>query len=188
MNLNKQIKKYRTREQLSQEELAEKLYVSRQTISNWENEKSYPDIHNLLLMSVLFNVSLDDLVKGDVEIMKNEVKNAQLNNWAIAMGVSAFFGAISIGPIMTYLGAKGLLLSLALFGYSWYSANKIEKIKKNHHLKSFKEILAFLEGRNLSEEEKIKSKKNDKYLTVLIVILSAVISGALAWLSLSIFD
>ncbi|WP_407946511.1 helix-turn-helix transcriptional regulator [Planococcus antarcticus] len=64
MNLSKQIKKYRTREQLSQEELAEKLYISRQTISNWENERSYPDIHNLLLMSVLFAVSLDDLVKG----------------------------------------------------------------------------------------------------------------------------
>ncbi|MEG0386668.1 MAG: helix-turn-helix transcriptional regulator, partial [Solibacillus sp.] len=74
MNLSNQIKKYRTREQFSQEELAEKLYVSRQTISNWENERSYPDIHNLLLMSVLFNVSLDDLVKGDIEIMRNELQ------------------------------------------------------------------------------------------------------------------
>ena len=43
------------------------MFVSRQTISNWENNKSYPDIHNLLMMCNLFNVSLDDLVKGDVE-------------------------------------------------------------------------------------------------------------------------
>ena len=35
---------------LSQEELAEKIYVTRQTISNWENDKSYPDIHSLLLL------------------------------------------------------------------------------------------------------------------------------------------
>lgn len=47
MNLSKQIKKHRERLSLSQEGLAEKLYVSRQTISNWENEKSYPDVHNL---------------------------------------------------------------------------------------------------------------------------------------------
>ncbi|MGQ4225448.1 helix-turn-helix transcriptional regulator [Enterococcus mundtii] len=40
--------------------ISRKLYVSRQTISNWENERSYPDIHNLLLLSVLFDVSLDE--------------------------------------------------------------------------------------------------------------------------------
>ncbi|MRC99867.1 helix-turn-helix domain-containing protein, partial [Bacillus thuringiensis] len=57
MNLSKQIKKYRDREGFSQEDLAEKIYVSRQTISNWENERSYPDIHNLLFLSVLFDVS-----------------------------------------------------------------------------------------------------------------------------------
>ena len=45
MELSIQIKKYRTELHLSQEELAEKVYVTRQTISNWENEKSYPDIH-----------------------------------------------------------------------------------------------------------------------------------------------
>lgn len=63
MNLGHQIKYYRQRDYLSQESLAEKLYVSRQTISNWENDKSYPDIHNLLMLSSLFDVSLDDLVK-----------------------------------------------------------------------------------------------------------------------------
>ena len=70
MNLSKQIKKLREEAGYSQEELSEKIYVSRQTISNWENERSYPDIHNLLLLSVLFNVTLDELVKGDVETMK----------------------------------------------------------------------------------------------------------------------
>ena len=51
MELSIQIKKYRTELHLSQEELAEKVYVTRQTISNWENEKSYPDIHSLLLLA-----------------------------------------------------------------------------------------------------------------------------------------
>lgn len=61
---------------LSQEELAEKVYVTRQTISNWENSKSYPDIHSLLLLGSVFNISLDQLIKGDIDIMKKEIKEA----------------------------------------------------------------------------------------------------------------
>ena len=57
MELSKQIKKYRTEANLSQEELADKIYVSRQTISNWENEKNYPDIKSLVLMSCLLYTS-----------------------------------------------------------------------------------------------------------------------------------
>jgi len=67
MELSKQIKKYRTEANLSQEELADKIYVSRQTISNWENEKNYPDIKSLVLMSEVFQVSLDNLVKRNWE-------------------------------------------------------------------------------------------------------------------------
>lgn len=63
MELYKQIKRYRTDMNLSQEELAEKIYVTRQTISNWENDKSYPDIHSLLLLSSTFHISLDQLIK-----------------------------------------------------------------------------------------------------------------------------
>ena len=63
MELSKQIKKYRTEANLSQEELADKIYFSRLTISNWENEKNYPDIKSLVLMSEVFQVSLDNLVK-----------------------------------------------------------------------------------------------------------------------------
>ena len=74
MELNEQIKKYRTEMNISQEELAEKIYVTRQSISNWENGKTYPDIHSLLLLSSLFGISLDQLVKGDIEIMKEEIK------------------------------------------------------------------------------------------------------------------
>ena len=74
MEIGKQIKKYRTDIKLSQEALAERIFVSRQTISNWENDKNYPDMKSLLLLSSLFNVSLDILVKGDLEEMKKEIK------------------------------------------------------------------------------------------------------------------
>lgn len=54
MELGKQIRKYRKEQSLSQDELAEKVYVSRQTISNWENDKSYPDVNSLILLSEVF--------------------------------------------------------------------------------------------------------------------------------------
>ncbi len=85
MNLGYQIKYFRRRDQLSQEDLANKLYVSRQTISNWENDKSYPDVHNLLMLSSLFDVSLDDLVKGDVEIMEQKLRKVRFNLWTHLM-------------------------------------------------------------------------------------------------------
>ena len=190
MNLSKQIKKYRTREQFSQEELAEKLYVSRQTISNWENERSYPDIHNLLLMSVLFNVSLDDLVKGDIEMMKNEIELeiAKLNKWTISMATFMLLGVISIGPMMNWFGTKGLLVSFVLIVFSIYSAYKVENVKKKHDLKTYKEILAFQEGRQLTDDEKGEDRQKKKYISLIMFISSGLIAGVLTWLSLSFFN
>ena len=76
MDISNQIKKRRTDMGLSQEELAERIYVSRQTISNWETDKTYPDIQSLLLLSVLFDTTIDVLVKGDLEMMEKTVASA----------------------------------------------------------------------------------------------------------------
>jgi transcriptional regulator with XRE-family HTH domain len=70
MNISEQIRMNRKKIRSSQEELAERVYVSRQTISSWENGKSYPDLQSLLLLSEIFSISLDELIKGDVEEMK----------------------------------------------------------------------------------------------------------------------
>ena len=72
MELHAQIKKYRANMKLSQEELADRVFVTRQTISNWENGKSYPDINSLLLLSQVFDISLDQLIKGDIDAMREE--------------------------------------------------------------------------------------------------------------------
>ena len=81
MELGARLKEYRTQLGLSQDDLAERVYVSRQTISAWENDKTYPDIHSLLMMSDLFRVSLDTLVKGDIEIMRKEVSQADIRGF-----------------------------------------------------------------------------------------------------------
>ncbi|MGT2935982.1 helix-turn-helix domain-containing protein [Streptococcus castoreus] len=55
------------------------MYVSRQTISNWENNKTYPDIQSLITLSNLFQVTLGQLVERDFEEMKKMIKTEDRN-------------------------------------------------------------------------------------------------------------
>lgn len=71
MNFKTRIIEIRKNKSMTQEDLADLLRVTRQTISNWENGKSYPDIISLLEISKKFDVSLDDLLKNDQKIVKN---------------------------------------------------------------------------------------------------------------------
>ena len=74
MKLGKKITEIRKQKNMTQEDLAEKFHVTRQTISNWENGKSYPDIETLVCISNEFNVSLDMLLKGDKDMVKKITK------------------------------------------------------------------------------------------------------------------
>lgn len=116
VEIGSKIKKSRIDAKLTQEQAAEALGISRQTISNWENEKSYPDIVSVLKMSDLYGVSLDYLLKGDspmknyldyieesTNVVKSKVKLSKLILilsylviWAFNIMVSWFFSAESI--------------------------------------------------------------------------------------------
>ncbi|GGC95380.1 helix-turn-helix domain-containing protein [Enterococcus wangshanyuanii] len=69
MKLGNYLKEERNKKNLTQQQVAEKIHVSRQTISNWENEHSYPDLESLVSLSDLYGVSLDQLLKGDQQIV-----------------------------------------------------------------------------------------------------------------------
>ena len=71
MEISKCIKDARQNNNISQESLAEQLGVSRQTISSWENGKSYPDIVSIIKMSDIFNISLDKMLKEDKKLVNN---------------------------------------------------------------------------------------------------------------------
>lgn len=183
MNLSKQIKKHRERLSLSQEGLAEKLYVSRQTISNWENEKSYPDVHNLLLLSVLFDVSLDELVKGDVEQMKETIEKTAMDRYTKIMLVFTLLAALSVGPALFLPGNWWIAPPLCFWLVSMYAALKIEKIKKTQNIKTYKEIVAFMENQDLDAIRKKRDIKKDFLSKTVIVLAFALIVGILALLS-----
>lgn len=187
MNLSKQIKKYRDREGFSQEDLAEKIYVSRQTISNWENERSYPDIHNLLLLSVLFDVSLDDLVKGDMEMMKNNLQQVKFNKLGQVMAIFLILAVGSIGLAIKYFGNVGLIIPIVFWIIAMTAAIKIDIIKKRENIKTYAEIVAFMENKDVNAERDKRDKKKHIIQKTLIVVGVALVSGIIALLSVSIF-
>ena len=79
MELGSHIKAKRAELGISQDELAGRIYVSRQTVSSWENDKTYPDVQSLLLLSQVFGTTIDELVRGDVDTMKETIeKDVQL--------------------------------------------------------------------------------------------------------------
>lgn len=179
MELGNQIKKYRTGMQLSQEELADQIYVTRQTVSNWENDKSYPDIHSLLLLSTFFHVSLDQLIKGDVKVMKETINKADLqafNRDSAIFTVLLLAFIVSVIPLAKFLGYYGLAISAAVFAAAMYYALKLEKTKKKYDVQTYREIIAFTEGKRLDEIELARESGKRPYQK----ILSAVICGVIA--------
>ena len=124
LDIGSKIKAARIEKELTQEQVAELLGVSRQTISNWENEKSYPDIISVIKMSECYDVSLDYLLKGEemksyydyLEESTNVVKSntnrskivtilSYLLIWAYAMIVFWFFtsGSDAMGYSLMFL-------------------------------------------------------------------------------------
>ena len=81
MQICERLKEARKNTGMTQEEVAERVLVSRATISSWENGKTLPDIASLISLSDLYNISLDELVKGDskmTEKIKKDAKNLQV--------------------------------------------------------------------------------------------------------------
>ena len=124
-DIGSKIKAARLEKKLTQEQVAEILGVSRQTISNWENEKSYPDIISVIKMSDCYEVSLDYLLKGEqkmktyydyleesTNVVKSNIKRNKMITilsylliWAIAMIAFWFFkdDSSAMGYSLLYL-------------------------------------------------------------------------------------
>lgn len=189
MKLGEQIKKYRTELSLSQDQLAERCFVSRQSISNWENDKTYPDIKSLLLLSEVFSVSLDQLVKGDVEMMKSEISEQERVKFQKEGAILAvFFLAILILPIplAKFLGWLGMGIYLVIVVVGMYYAIQVEKHKKDLDIQTYKEIVAFTEGRSLTEIEKARESGKRIYQKIFLAVgcglLAVAVCTVMFWL------
>ena len=180
MELSSQIKKYRTELGLSQEELAEKVYVTRQTVSNWETGKSYPDIHSLLLLSTLFDLSLDQLIKGDLETMKeiiNEQEVKKFNRYSTILSVLFALAIASAVPLFMWLEVYAFIPFGVLWAVTLFFAFKVDKLKKANNIRTYKEIVAFSEGRKLDEIDKRVEEGKSPYQKVLLIVGVAVVTA-----------
>ena len=179
MELGKQIKKHRQEVQLSQEELANKIYVSRQTISNWENDKSYPDVNSLVLLSEIFHISLDNLIKGDIEVMKHVIQKEEIekmNRYGKIYTIMLIATAVSAVPLFMWLGVWAFIPWGTIWAISMYFAFKVEKVKKDNDVQTYKEIVAFSEGKLLDDIHKQQEIGKRPYQRFLLVIGSGLIT------------
>lgn len=137
MNIGDKIKNAREENKLTQTQASESLMVSRQTISNWENGKSLPDILSVIRMSELYQISLDELLKGDkammdkiekdIEISKTEKKIIKYAWISILVGVIILIldNVFEGNPIIEFLGGATPWILLALTFLFWIlSLNK----------------------------------------------------------------
>ncbi len=190
MEIGKQIKKHRSELSLSQEEFADKIFVTRQTVSNWENDKSYPDINSLVLMAEVFGVSLDSLVKGDIEEMNEKIKTEDIEylNKANRRFTLAFvWDFFMLVPLLKLFGIWGAVIFGTVFILGFIEAVKIEKYKKQMDIQTYKEINAFMEGKRLDEIEKQREIAKRPYQKILIAIGCAVAAFLLTYLLAVIF-
>ena len=100
MEIGKKLKNARIEAGLTQEKAAEKIDVSRQTISNWENEKSYPDIISVIALSDLYSVSLDEKMAEHLEESTNVVKSNKKLTGAILLNIILMILLIALNMLL----------------------------------------------------------------------------------------
>lgn len=165
--------------ELSQDRLAEKIFVSRQTISNWENNKNYPDVKSLLLLSSIFNVSLDMLVKGDIEKMKEEIKEEDITSFKKLGNIFTVFLVAMILlpiPLTMFMDNIGIAIEVLIAIGAIYYGVKVEKMKKNFDIQTYKEIINFVEGKDMDDSKRNQEIGKRHYQKFLLAMGAALIT------------
>lgn len=121
MNIGEQIKSRRMELNITQQDLADRLNVSRSAISNWETGKNYPDLQIIVQISEELQISLDELLKGDADVVKKITKDT-VESGKLREKTKKLIAAVSVLAVM-------LLATLYLF-FGWSGeVNKAEQVK-----------------------------------------------------------
>lgn len=191
MELARQLKLKREERGLSQDEVAKAIFVSRQTVSNWENDKTYPDVQSLLLLSQLFGVSIDELIKGDAVAMQQAIKEDSRKMRLLAYGMVGFsalaflfmlgfsiawpepfgFARMSKGNI------AGGITFVVLYAIGFGMAIAIDRLKKKHDIVTYREIDRFLKGELDGEPDSQGFTRRHPALGVMVKLLGGAVIG-----------
>lgn len=142
MEIGHYLKQQREKNGYTQQDVADHLFLTRQTISSWEQSKSYPDIEKLVLLSDLYHVTLDELIKGDqkmVEKLKDDTDTKRLQRRSLILN-SIGYMLFGVGYIITLNEnveefLRGIGVGLILVGFigtlmAQRGINLFRKIKK----------------------------------------------------------
>lgn len=134
MNIGNQILNIRKENQLTQEEFGKLFHVARQTVSNWENGKSYPELQILVNISNQFDVSLDTLLKEDSKMVQSIDKERVMGIIKREKSVVDFFTGAGTGIIVSCLFSPdssvrtaAIIVGIIMVCIGWYEKSKSDK-------------------------------------------------------------
>lgn len=125
MEIGKKLKDARTNSGLTQENVAERAGVSRQTVSNWENGRSYPDIVSVIKLSDIYSISLDELLKGDNEMIEHlkESTNVVSSNKKLIAAIIANIMLLVLLLVANSLIAENYFFMVGIFALAVISSS-----------------------------------------------------------------
>ena len=94
---------------ITQEEMARRLYVTRQAVSRWEQGKTLPDVQSTLLLANLFGTTIDELVRGDVDEMREMVKKDERRTRVLAVALAAVEVVVVTALVVTAVAGREYL-------------------------------------------------------------------------------
>lgn len=172
MEIGERLKYARQAKHLSQQTVADQIHVSRQTISSWETSRSYPDIVSLIVISEIYELSLDQLLKEDVKMMNNikakekDLKQARYVYWASLIVDLLLVVILALGVYIKELSVSatvlGLLLAIIIF-------NGFVLISSTNRYRE-------LQGKPLAT-----NKREWNRLTIGVIMLVIIFNGVVIW-------
>lgn len=163
MELKDKLKKLRIKHEMSQETLAQELHVSRQAITKWENGNGIPEISNLIAISELFHISVDTLIKDDMELeTKQESKLFEFTCAGSSIG-------FALGLMFSQVSILSGLIGGAIIGYVLRYIMIINTPLTNSNKKDMQKVITYL-------------KENETEISLIILGASiGAILGLIAW-------
>lgn len=140
-------------------------------------------MNSLILLSEVFQTSLDDLIKGDVEVMREQVRSEDIRAFKrLSTLYSVLFLALMVSPIPLayYLRMTGIVIWAVLAAATLFVAFTVEKKKKQFDIQTYREIIAFSEGKRLDEIEKNRENGKRPYQKILLAMGSGIITLIIA--------
>ncbi len=170
MEFNEKLQELRKNRGLTQEELAESLYVSRTAVSKWESGRGYPNIESLKEISKFFAVSIDELLSGEklLFIAEKENKTNIKNICELLFGAVDLFYVLLIFLPLYPDTVNGFIYSVSLLNYT-----EISSFNKTIYWVMFLALL--LIGATKIVFIKIRKEKVNKAVTVVSVVLNILI-------------